>query len=81
MGFDAASMEQQHFAGLWVYVALGVAALALVVVAIAAAAPLLFGGKARLGRRNARAALSPPGTPKAQLQKKRERGRGIATRA
>jgi hypothetical protein len=56
MGFDSASMEQAHFAGLWIYVALGVAALALAVVAIAAATPLVFGrpatkpGRPRPGR-------------------------------
>lgn len=41
-GFDTAAMEQAHFAGLWVYVALAVAALALAVAVLSAAAPLLL---------------------------------------
>ena len=42
-GIDAAAMEQAHFAGLWVNVALAGAGVALAVLALTAAAPLLFG--------------------------------------
>ncbi|MFO0899933.1 MAG: hypothetical protein U0836_21080 [Pirellulales bacterium] len=42
-GLDAAAMQQAHFAGLWVNVALALAGVALAVLVLAAAAPLLFG--------------------------------------